>query len=98
MCEPPGPCLSGAQIPPDSPGTAQGAGRCSAGGWESSEAMTLSSPSRYVRLCEVVDHVFPLLKRSHSSDFPCSDTFSNFTFWREPLPPFENQDVHSASA
>lgn len=55
-------------------------------------------PSRYVRLCEVVDHVFPLLKRSHSSDFPCSDTFSNFTFWREPLPPFENQDIHSASA
>lgn len=54
--------------------------------------------SSYVRLCEVVDHVFPLLKRSHSCDFPCSDTFSNFTFWREPLPPFENQDVHSSSA
>ncbi|XP_051830089.1 phosphatidate phosphatase LPIN1 isoform X3 [Antechinus flavipes] len=54
--------------------------------------------SSYVRLCEVVDHVFPLLKRSHSSDFPCSDTFSNFTFWREPLPPFENQDIHSASS
>ncbi|XP_058524252.1 phosphatidate phosphatase LPIN1 isoform X1 [Ochotona princeps] len=54
--------------------------------------------SSYVRLCEVVDHVFPLLRRSHSSDFPCSDTFSNFTFWREPPPPFENQDVHSASA
>ncbi|XP_069351252.1 phosphatidate phosphatase LPIN1 isoform X2 [Eulemur rufifrons] len=53
--------------------------------------------SSYVRLCEVVDHVFPLLKRSHSSDFPCSDTFSNFTFWREPLPPFENPDVHPAS-
>uniref|UniRef100_A0A6I8PPL6 phosphatidate phosphatase n=1 Tax=Ornithorhynchus anatinus TaxID=9258 RepID=A0A6I8PPL6_ORNAN len=54
--------------------------------------------SSYVRLCEVVDHVFPLLKRSHSSDFPCSDTYSNFTYWREPLPPFENQDVHSSSA
>ncbi|XP_064350795.1 phosphatidate phosphatase LPIN1 isoform X3 [Camelus dromedarius] len=54
--------------------------------------------SSYVRLCEVVDHVFPLLKRSHSSDFPCSDTFSNFTFWREPPPPFENQDINSASA
>ncbi|KAM5142600.1 phosphatidate phosphatase LPIN1 isoform 2-T2 [Callospermophilus lateralis] len=54
--------------------------------------------SSYVRLCEVVDHVFPLLKRSHSSDFPCADTFSNFTFWREPPPPFENQDIHSASA
>ncbi|XP_061478740.1 phosphatidate phosphatase LPIN1 isoform X3 [Rhineura floridana] len=51
--------------------------------------------SSYVRLCEVVDHVFPLLKRSHSSDFPCSDTYSHFTYWRDPLPPFENQDVHS---
>ncbi|KAM9495956.1 phosphatidate phosphatase LPIN1 isoform 2-T2 [Clarias gariepinus] len=42
--------------------------------------------SSYVRLGEVVDHVFPLLKRSSSSDFPCSDTYSHFTFWREPLP------------
>ncbi|KAM6463389.1 phosphatidate phosphatase LPIN1 isoform 1-T2 [Liasis olivaceus] len=51
--------------------------------------------SSYVRLCEVVDHVFPLLKRSHSSDFPCSDTYSQFTYWRDPLPPFENHDVHA---
>uniref|UniRef100_A0A8B9MJG1 LNS2/PITP domain-containing protein n=1 Tax=Accipiter nisus TaxID=211598 RepID=A0A8B9MJG1_9AVES len=36
--------------------------------------------SSYVRLCEVVDHIFPLLKRSHSSDFPCSDTYSQFTY------------------
>ncbi|KAG8445658.1 hypothetical protein GDO86_010440 [Hymenochirus boettgeri] len=50
--------------------------------------------SSYVRLCEVVDHIFPLLKRSNSSDFPCSDTYSHFTYWREPLPPFENQDVN----
>ncbi|KAM9315575.1 phosphatidate phosphatase LPIN1 [Gastrophryne carolinensis] len=50
--------------------------------------------SSYVRLCEVVDHVFPLLQRSHSSDFPCSDTYSQFTYWREPLLPFENQDIH----
>ncbi|XP_018413901.1 PREDICTED: phosphatidate phosphatase LPIN1 [Nanorana parkeri] len=50
--------------------------------------------SSYVRLCEVVDHVFPLLKRSHSSDFPCSDTYSQFTYWREPVRPFENQDIH----
>ncbi|XP_032352940.1 phosphatidate phosphatase LPIN1 isoform X7 [Camelus ferus] len=65
---------------------------------EASEVIPFTETLRYVRLCEVVDHVFPLLKRSHSSDFPCSDTFSNFTFWREPPPPFENQDVHSASA
>ncbi|XP_053877954.1 phosphatidate phosphatase LPIN1 isoform X6 [Malaclemys terrapin pileata] len=54
--------------------------------------------SSYVRLCEVVDHLFPLLKRSHSSDFPCSDTYSQFTYWREPLPPFENQDIHPSSS
>ncbi|XP_030054715.1 phosphatidate phosphatase LPIN1 [Microcaecilia unicolor] len=54
--------------------------------------------SSYIRLCEVVDHVFPLLKRSHSSDFPCADTYSQFTYWREPLLPFENQDFNSASS
>uniref|UniRef100_A0A8C2G1K9 phosphatidate phosphatase n=1 Tax=Cyprinus carpio TaxID=7962 RepID=A0A8C2G1K9_CYPCA len=42
--------------------------------------------SSYVRLGEVVDHVFPLLKRRGSCDFPCSDNFSQFTFWREQLP------------
>ncbi|XP_010017866.1 PREDICTED: phosphatidate phosphatase LPIN1 isoform X1 [Nestor notabilis] len=53
--------------------------------------------SSYVRLCEVVDHIFPLLKRSHSSDFPCSDTYSQFTYWREPPLPFETQDEHPPS-
>lgn len=53
--------------------------------------------SSYVRLCEVVDHVFPLLKRSHSSDFPCSDTYSQFTYWRDPLPPFENQEIDTSN-
>ncbi|XP_053744215.1 phosphatidate phosphatase LPIN1-like [Synchiropus splendidus] len=47
--------------------------------------------SSYVRLGEVVDHVFPLKMRSSSSDFPCSDTFSHFTYWREQLPQVEHQ-------
>uniref|UniRef100_A0A8C1UFA0 phosphatidate phosphatase n=1 Tax=Cyprinus carpio TaxID=7962 RepID=A0A8C1UFA0_CYPCA len=47
--------------------------------------------SSYVRLGEVVDHVFPLLKRRGSCDFPCSDTFSQFTFWREQLPLVDGQ-------
>uniref|UniRef100_A0A8C7N8V4 phosphatidate phosphatase n=1 Tax=Oncorhynchus kisutch TaxID=8019 RepID=A0A8C7N8V4_ONCKI len=42
--------------------------------------------SSYGRLCEVVDHVFPLLIRGHVSDFSCPDTFSQFTYWREQLP------------
>ncbi|XP_068564921.1 phosphatidate phosphatase LPIN1-like isoform X1 [Cebidichthys violaceus] len=42
--------------------------------------------SSYVRLGEVVDHVFPLKMRASSSDFPCSDTYSHFTYWRQQLP------------
>uniref|UniRef100_A0A8C8CGN6 phosphatidate phosphatase n=1 Tax=Oncorhynchus tshawytscha TaxID=74940 RepID=A0A8C8CGN6_ONCTS len=45
--------------------------------------------SSYGRLCEVVDHVFPLLIRGHVSDFSCPDTFSQFTYWRE------HPEVHS---
>ncbi|XP_072107361.1 phosphatidate phosphatase LPIN1-like isoform X13 [Mobula birostris] len=54
-----------------------------------------TSVSSYVRLSEIVDHVFPLLKREHSSDFPCSDAYSQFTYWREQLPAVENQDLHT---
>uniref|UniRef100_A0A3Q2QFW7 Lipin 1 n=1 Tax=Fundulus heteroclitus TaxID=8078 RepID=A0A3Q2QFW7_FUNHE len=43
--------------------------------------------SSYARLGEVVDHVFPLKTRSCTSDFPCSDTYSHFTYWRQQLPP-----------
>ncbi|XP_041105615.1 phosphatidate phosphatase LPIN1-like isoform X3 [Polyodon spathula] len=49
--------------------------------------------SSYVRLGEIVDHVFPLLTRGDSSDFPCSDTYSQFTYWRELLPPVKNPDI-----
>ncbi|XP_071400512.1 phosphatidate phosphatase LPIN1 [Centroberyx affinis] len=48
--------------------------------------------SSYGRLCEVVDHVFPLLIRGEGSDFPCSDTFSQFTYWREQLPDVTDQE------
>ncbi|XP_069742425.1 phosphatidate phosphatase LPIN1 isoform X3 [Narcine bancroftii] len=54
--------------------------------------------SSYVRLSEIVDHVFPLLKREHSSDFPCSDTYSQFTYWREHLPAVESQDLQASSS
>uniref|UniRef100_H2USI2 phosphatidate phosphatase n=1 Tax=Takifugu rubripes TaxID=31033 RepID=H2USI2_TAKRU len=47
--------------------------------------------SSYVRLSEVVDHVFPLKTRTSSSDFPCSDTFSHFTYWRQQLPLVEDR-------
>ncbi|XP_077095937.1 phosphatidate phosphatase LPIN1 isoform X2 [Siphateles boraxobius] len=54
--------------------------------------------SSYGRLCEVVDHVFPLLIRGNTTDFPCSDTFSQFTFWREQLPDVDKQNQHSESS
>ncbi|XP_062862993.1 phosphatidate phosphatase LPIN1 isoform X2 [Trichomycterus rosablanca] len=50
--------------------------------------------SSYGRLCEVVDHVFPLLIRGDTSDFPCSDTYSQFTYWREQLPALD-QDAEN---
>ncbi|XP_026173919.1 phosphatidate phosphatase LPIN1 isoform X2 [Mastacembelus armatus] len=49
--------------------------------------------SSYVRLGEVVDHVFPLKARASSSDFPCSDTYSHFTYWREQLPQVDHQET-----
>ncbi|XP_052352937.1 LOW QUALITY PROTEIN: phosphatidate phosphatase LPIN1 [Oncorhynchus keta] len=55
--------------------------------------------SSYGRLCEVVDHVFPLLIRGHVSDFSFPDTFSQFTYWREQLPQIHSSDqpqVHSS--
>ncbi|XP_058881773.1 phosphatidate phosphatase LPIN1 isoform X1 [Acipenser ruthenus] len=54
--------------------------------------------SSYVRLGEIVDHVFPLLTRGDSSDFPCSDTYSQFTYWRELLPSVENPGVRVESS
>uniref|UniRef100_A0A674EM91 phosphatidate phosphatase n=1 Tax=Salmo trutta TaxID=8032 RepID=A0A674EM91_SALTR len=49
--------------------------------------------SSYGGLCEVVDHVFPLLIRGHVSDVSCPDTFSQFTYWREQLPQVHKADL-----
>uniref|UniRef100_A0AAY4AGX3 phosphatidate phosphatase n=1 Tax=Denticeps clupeoides TaxID=299321 RepID=A0AAY4AGX3_9TELE len=46
--------------------------------------------SSYGRLCEVVDHVFPLMVRGNTSDFPCSD-YSTFTYWRDQIPEVDGQ-------
>uniref|UniRef100_A0A3B4YXI4 phosphatidate phosphatase n=1 Tax=Seriola lalandi dorsalis TaxID=1841481 RepID=A0A3B4YXI4_SERLL len=54
--------------------------------------------SSYARLGEVVDHVFPLKMRASSSDFPCSDTYSHFTYWREQLPRHFLFFVHSGAS
>uniref|UniRef100_A0A8D3CUN9 phosphatidate phosphatase n=1 Tax=Scophthalmus maximus TaxID=52904 RepID=A0A8D3CUN9_SCOMX len=54
--------------------------------------------SSYARLGEVVDHVFPLKMRASTSDFPCADTFSRFTYWRDQLPRNDNLTVHTSES
>lgn len=46
----------------------------------------------YGRLCDVVDHVFPLLARDEEAGFPCSDTFDQCTYWSEQLQDGPNED------
>ncbi|MGH0181071.1 UNVERIFIED_CONTAM: hypothetical protein FKN15_005758 [Acipenser sinensis] len=46
------------------------------------------STSTYLRLSELVEHVFPLLTQGRSSSFDCPE-FSHFSFWRDPVPPLD---------
>ncbi|KAM7406318.1 hypothetical protein PAMP_000703 [Pampus punctatissimus] len=48
--------------------------------------------SSYGRLCEVVDHVFPVLLQHDGADFPCSDTFSQCNYWNKHLPDGTSQE------
>lgn len=43
-------------------------------------------------LCEVVDHVFPVLARDEGADFSCSDTFGQCNYWSTQLPDSTNQE------
>lgn len=47
---------------------------------------SLCLPLSFGRLCEMVDHVFPLLVRDEGADFPCSDTYGQCNYWNEQLP------------
>ncbi len=52
---------------------------------------------RYTKLGDVVDHFFPpLIENDEESgpkvptgNFPAPDSYSTFTYWREPLPDIE---------
>lgn len=52
----------------------------------------LRLPLRFGRLCEVVDHVFPLLLPDEEADFPSSDTFGQCNYWNEKLPDGSQQE------
>ncbi|MBN3282688.1 LPIN2 phosphatase, partial [Polyodon spathula] len=49
---------------------------------------TKGNKSSYLRLSEMVEHVFPLLSQGRSSLFDCPE-FSHFSFWRDPVPPLD---------
>uniref|UniRef100_A0AAY4ET20 phosphatidate phosphatase n=1 Tax=Denticeps clupeoides TaxID=299321 RepID=A0AAY4ET20_9TELE len=53
---------------------------------------TKANKSSYAHLSELVDHVFPLITKNHSSSFDCPE-FSHFSYWREPLPPVDLDSV-----
>uniref|UniRef100_A0A671VA76 phosphatidate phosphatase n=1 Tax=Sparus aurata TaxID=8175 RepID=A0A671VA76_SPAAU len=48
--------------------------------------------SSYGRLCEMVDHVFPLPARGQGADFSCADTFGQCNYWDERLPEGTSQE------
>uniref|UniRef100_A0A8D0CXZ4 phosphatidate phosphatase n=1 Tax=Sander lucioperca TaxID=283035 RepID=A0A8D0CXZ4_SANLU len=51
--------------------------------------------SSFGRLCEMVDHDFPVLARDEEADFPCSDTFNQCTYWSKQLPDGSNHEEES---
>nr|XP_046239418.1 phosphatidate phosphatase LPIN1 isoform X2 [Scatophagus argus] len=48
--------------------------------------------SSFGRLCEVVDHVFPVLDQDEGADFQRSDIFGQCNYWNEQLPDGSNQE------
>uniref|UniRef100_A0A673BW99 phosphatidate phosphatase n=1 Tax=Sphaeramia orbicularis TaxID=375764 RepID=A0A673BW99_9TELE len=52
--------------------------------------------SSFGRLCEVVDHVFPVLDRGDAADFPCSHNFDQCNYWSKQLPDGTGQDEENA--
>ncbi|XP_057693143.1 phosphatidate phosphatase LPIN1 isoform X2 [Corythoichthys intestinalis] len=54
--------------------------------------------SSYGRLCEMVDHVFPVLLQKDGSDFPPSDTFDQRDYWSEQHSDECNQDKEDADS
>jgi phosphatidate phosphatase LPIN len=60
--------------------------------------MTLSFQSSYTKLSDIVDHFFPPLLHCdchneviESGKFPGATEYSDFTYWRDPIPDIENE-------
>ncbi|XP_077568949.1 phosphatidate phosphatase LPIN1 isoform X2 [Stigmatopora nigra] len=54
--------------------------------------------SSYGRLCEMVDHVFPVLLQKDGTEFPPSDSFSQRDYWSEQPSDESNQDKEEADS
>lgn len=50
-------------------------------------------PLSYGHLCEMVDHVFPLLFRDEEADFASSETLSQHNYWSDKLPEGSQQEA-----
>uniref|UniRef100_A0A3Q2T224 phosphatidate phosphatase n=2 Tax=Fundulus heteroclitus TaxID=8078 RepID=A0A3Q2T224_FUNHE len=48
--------------------------------------------SSFGRLCEMVDHVFPVLVQNEEVDIPSSDSFDQTSSWRKQLPNSSNPE------
>ncbi|KAM4592968.1 phosphatidate phosphatase LPIN1 isoform 2-T2 [Odontesthes bonariensis] len=48
--------------------------------------------SSFVRLCEMVDHVFPVLVQDEEAGFPRSDRFDQDSYWNKQLPDGTDQE------
>ncbi|XP_071344980.1 phosphatidate phosphatase LPIN1 isoform X3 [Trachinotus anak] len=54
--------------------------------------------SSYGRLCDMVDHVFPVLVQDEEADFPCSESFGQCNYWNKQLPDGSNQEEEDPQA
>ncbi|XP_059502070.1 phosphatidate phosphatase LPIN2 isoform X2 [Stegostoma tigrinum] len=55
--------------------------------------MSILSSARYIRLSELVEHVFPLLCQEQCSAFVYPE-YSHFNYWRDPLPNISTEDLN----
>nr|XP_040020917.1 phosphatidate phosphatase LPIN1 isoform X2 [Gasterosteus aculeatus aculeatus]XP_040020955.1 phosphatidate phosphatase LPIN1 isoform X2 [Gasterosteus aculeatus aculeatus] len=53
--------------------------------------------SSFGRLCEMVDHDFPVLDLEGEADVQCADTFEQVNYWREQIPDGTKQQEDSVT-
>lgn len=54
-------------------------------------------PLSFGRLCEMVDHDFPVLDLEGEADVQCADTFEQVNYWREQIPDGTKQQEDSVT-